>query len=226
MVQSTVNTQAPGPVDPDLLVEALLYSISHDLRSPLLTLSLAGELIAESLGDRLREDPSNSGVVALDALQHGARDLERMLQSLALISRARRRPIEAGRAPLRLLLGGHVVISEDGDLGSRLVSVDPIAVREIIDTVCGDDPAEIHVRLTDEFAVLRLPSTDSLADVRGAPLVTLAQSLQMHAGTLVEALAAGQVVTERFGGRVEVDEHGVHLWLPRIEATSTRGLDS
>ena len=78
MVQATVNTPAPGTVDPDLLLEALLYSVSHDLRSPLLTLSLAGELIAESLGARLREDPSNSGLVALDALQHGARDLERM----------------------------------------------------------------------------------------------------------------------------------------------------
>jgi len=148
-----------------------------------------------------------------------------MLQALTLISRARRRPLEASRAPLRLLLGGHVVISDDGDLGSRLVSVDPIAVREIIDAVCGEDPTEIHVRLTDDFAVLRLPSTEALADVRGGPLVTLAQSLQMHAGTLVESLAAAQVVTERFGGRLEVDEHGVHVWLPRFEPHPARGGD-
>lgn len=220
MVPATVNTPDPGTVDPDLLLEALLYSVSHDLRSPLLTLSLAGELIAESLGARLREDPSNSGLVALDALQHGARDLERMLQALTAISRARRRPLEASGAPLRMLLGGHVVISDDGDLGGRLVSVDPIAVREIIDTVCGEEPTEIHVRLTDDFAVLRLPGPEALAEVRGAPLVTLVQSLQMHAGTLVESLAAAQVVTERLGGRVEVDGNGVQLWLPRFEAAS------
>ena len=56
MVEVSVNTPPPSPVDPDSLVEALLYSVSHDLRSPLLTLSLAGELIEESLGDRLREE--------------------------------------------------------------------------------------------------------------------------------------------------------------------------
>ncbi|RLT39863.1 MAG: hypothetical protein DWI58_12130 [Chloroflexi bacterium] len=96
MIQHATNAVAPGPVDPDLLVEALLYSVSHDLRSPLLTLSLAGELISESLGDRLRAEPS-SGIVALDALEHGARDLERMLQALAVVSRARRRPLRRTR---------------------------------------------------------------------------------------------------------------------------------
>ena len=67
MVQLAADASAPGPVDPDLLVEALLYSVAHDLRSPLLTLSLAGELISESLGARLRDEPS-TGLVALDAL--------------------------------------------------------------------------------------------------------------------------------------------------------------
>lgn len=218
MVQVSVNTPPPGPVDPDLLVEAFLYSVSHDLRSPLLTLSLAGELIAESLGDRLREEPSSSGLVALDALQHGARDLERMLQALTTVSRARRRPLEPGRAPLRLLLGGHVVISDAGDLGSRLVTVDPIATLEVIDAVCGEGPAEIQVSLTDGYAVLRLPLGESLATVRGAPLVGLAQSLQLHAGTLVETLAAAQVVLERTGGRMDIVDEGVRLWLPRADA--------
>lgn len=73
MIQVSVNTPTPSPTEPDSLVEALLYSVSHDLRSPLLTLSLAGELIEESLGDRLREESSSSGLIALDALQHGRR---------------------------------------------------------------------------------------------------------------------------------------------------------
>jgi signal transduction histidine kinase len=217
MVQFSVNTLPPGPIDPDSLVEALLYSVSHDLRSPLLTLSLAGELIEESLGDRLREEPSSSGLVALDALQHGAKDLERMLQALTSVSRARRRPLELGRAPLRMLLGGHVVISDAGDLGSRLVSVDPVAVREIIDAVCGDEPVEIQVSLDDDYAVLRLPLNDELSEVRGSPLVALAQSLQMHAGTVVETLAAAQVVIERCGGRIDVVDDGARLWLARAD---------
>ena len=217
MSQLALDASPPGPVDPDLLVGALLYSVAHDLRSPLLTLSLAGELIAESLGDRLRNEPS-SGPVALDALEHGARDLERMLQALTVVSRARRRPLEARRAPLRLLLGGHVVISDAGDLGSRLVGVDPIAVREIIDAVCGDAPAEIHVSLLNTFAVVRLPLHESLAEVRGSPLAALAHSLQQHAGTLVETLAGAQVILERCAGAIEITDEGVRLWLPRVDA--------
>lgn len=215
MIQHATNAFAPGPVDPDILVEALLYSVSHDLRSPLLTLSLAGELISESLGDRLRAEPSG-GLVALDALEHGARDLERMLQALAVVSRARRRPLERTHAPLRLLLGGHIVLSDAGDLGNRLVEIDPIAVREIIDAMCADEPAEIQVTLLDSYVVLRLPLQEALADVRGAPLVALAQSLQRHAGTLVETLAAAQVVLERSGGGLDITDGGVQLWLPRV----------
>lgn len=219
MIQPATDTMAPPPVDPDVLVEALLYSVSHDLRSPLLTLSLAGELISESLGDRLRAEPS-SGLVALDALEHGARDLERMLQALAVVSRARRRPLEIGHAPLRLLLGGHIVISDEGDLGSRLVRVDAIALREIIDAVCGDDAVEIHVLLLDAYVVLRLPLPAALAEVRGAPLVAMVQSLQYHAGTLVETLAASQVVLDRCGGAIDVRDDGVHLWLPRVDTSA------
>ena len=219
MVQPLVDASAPARLDPDAFVEALLYSVAHDLRSPLLTLSLAGELIAESLGPHFREE-SASGLVALDALQHGARDLERMLQALAAVSRARRRPLAPSLTPLRLLLGGHVVTSDAGDLGKQLVYVDPIAVRELIDAACGE-PARIQVSLSNTFAVLRFPLDASLAEVRGAPLIALAQSLQQHAGTLVETLAVGETMLERSEGRVGIDDDGVRLWLPRVE-TSTR----
>ena len=118
----------------------------------------------------------------------------------------------------RSLLGGYILISDAGDLGRQLVHVDPVAVREIIDAVCGDDPAEIQVSLEEQFTLLRLPLDDALAEVRGAPLVALAHSLQQHAGTLVETLAAAQVVLERCGGRIDVADEGVRLWLPRAEA--------
>lgn len=221
MARVTVNTP-PLPADPDSLVEALLYSVSHDLRSPLLTLSLASELITEAVGEHLRADPSSTGAIALDALQHGTRDLERMLQALTTISRARRRPLERGRAPLRLLLGGHVVLSDAGDLGSQLVAVDPIAVREIIDAVCGEGPADIAVALDDTHALLRMPLPVALAEVRGRPLEAIAQSLQLHAGTLVETLAGGEVALQRCGGAVEVADEGVYLWLPLAAERSDR----
>ena len=137
--------------------------------------------------------------------------------ALAVVSRARRRPLETTYAPLRLLLGGHIVISDDGDLGNRLVGVDPIAVREIIDALVGDEPAELQVSLLDSYVVLRMPLDESLSEVRGGPLVAMAQSLQRYAGTPVETLAAGQVVLERFGGGLDITDAGVQLWLPRVQ---------
>ena len=220
MVQSALDAPPVARVDSDALIDALLYTVAHDLRSPLLTLSLSGELLTDALADRLRAEPTGGAAIALDALRHGARDLERMLQALAIVSRARRRPLEPVRAPLRLLLGGHIVISDEGDLGSRLVAVDPLMVRELIDAICGEEPAKIDAAVTDRFAVLRLPLPRGFEDLRGAPLVALVESLQRYAGTAVEEMAAGQVIVERQGGTVNVDEAGVRIWLPRADASA------
>lgn len=144
-----------------------------------------------------------------------------MLQALTALSRARRRPLDPSRTPLRLLLGGHVVTSDAGDLGIQLVSVDPIAVRELIDVIGGEEPARIQASLAAGFVVLRFPLDASLAEVRGSPLIAIAQSLQQHAGTLVETLAAGEVMLGRSEGRVGIDHDGVRLWLPRVEASGS-----
>ncbi len=220
MSQAAMDTPPTPMLGAEGLVTALLYSVSHDLRSPLLTLSLSAELIDESVGEVLRTDGSGRGTIALDALRHGARDLERMVQALASLSRAYRRELGVGRAALRLLLGGHLVISDEDELDTRLVLVDPISVREVIDACCGDDPAEIHVSLTPRHAILLLPSPPALGDLRGAPLLRLVEGLQRHAGGVLEALAAGQVMLERQGSALDLQEAGVRLWLPRAGAAA------
>lgn len=222
---SSVAVDAPPPpmISGQDVVASLLYSIAHDLRSSLLTLSLSLGLIDEAVEERMRADPSGSGTVALDALHHGARELERMVQSLAILARGYRRELNVGRTPLRLLLGGHVVISEASGLDARLVLVDPIVVREVIDACCGADAAEVHVVLTEAHAVLTLPRPPALpsgpGEVRGAPLTALIEELQRHAGSAVEALAAAQVVLERQGAAIEVRADGVRLWLPRADTS-------
>ncbi len=198
--------------DPQSLVDALLFSVSHDLRSPLLTLALSTDLIEEALRDQAAaEGESGTVAIALDALRHGAKDLERMLQALTAVSRARRRPLDHGIAPLQLLLGGHIVISED-DLDRRSLAVDVIAVRECIDAVWGDQAVEVHVRVAGDMAVLTFPALT--VDCDGSPLEALASSLRVFAGGEVQALAVGQVLIERMGGGVRCAAGRPVFWLP------------
>jgi signal transduction histidine kinase len=202
---------------PDDILDALLYSVSHDLRSPLLTLSLSGELIRESVRQDTRESASSS--VALDALKHGAQDLERMLHALTTISRARRRPLETRMVPLRMLLGGHVVIS-DADLERLLVRVDAGTVRELLDRLCGEEPAEIPLERTDTHVVFRVPARVELPPLERSPLLELSSSLHTYAGTVVEDLASLQVQLGRQSGVLEVTDGAVCVWLPIARGTS------
>ncbi len=82
---STVERPFPLAID-DVwpLIDALLYSVSHDLRSPLLGLTLSADLLSDPAGvvDGSTRD------IALDGLRHGARDMERILHALTAISRA------------------------------------------------------------------------------------------------------------------------------------------
>lgn len=213
----SVTSLRPGtgsaPVDLHALIDALLFSVSHDLRSPLLTLSLSADLLDEALRDQVAASGGEVSTVgvALSALRHGTKDLERMLQALTAVSRARRRPLEPVAAPLQMLLGGHVVISDEGDLGRRTVSVDVLAVREFLDATWGDQPAEIHVRIDGEFAILTCPPEDGFF---GEPLAALASSLQSYAGTAVQGLATAQVMVERLGGSLRCEPAHTIVCLP------------
>ena len=215
MTQTAIEYPPAPSLGAEGLLTTLLYAVAHDLRSPLLTLSLSTELIDETAGESLRTDASGRGTIALDAMRHGARDLERMVQALASLSRAYRRELNVGRAPLRMLLGGHLVVSDEDGLESRLVLVDTLPVREVIDACCGDDPAKVQVTLTPQHAVLLLPVPSAMSEVRGAPLIALVEGLQHYAGSVLETLAAGQVLLERQGAAVEVQDVGVRVWLPR-----------
>ncbi len=209
---------APAAEQPDAILDALLYSVSHDLRSPLLTLSLSAELIREAVPAAAAHDPGAAGV-ALDALKHGAQDLERMLHALTVVSRARRRPLEPRVVSLRMLLGGHIVISDAVAPERVRVRLDPEPFRELLDRLCGEDPAEIQLTSTDHHVVCRIPARVELPPLDGSPLIELSRSLQMHAGTVVEDLASFQVQLARLDVATEVGEGAVRVWLPLAQET-------
>ena len=208
----------PKTESPEDILDALLFSVSHDLRSPLLTLSLSAELIRESVD---AADQAGNTAVALDALKQGAEDLERMLSALTTVSRARRREQEIRTLPVRVLLGGHVVSSNVEHPEGLTVRVDATPVRELIDRLCGEDPAEIRLGRTETHVILRIPSRADLPVLDGSPLIALARSLQLWAGTIVEDLASLQLQLARQAVPMELAEGAVYVWLP-VSAGSSR----
>lgn len=214
---STIERPVPlATGDPWPLIDALLYSVSHDLRSPLLSLMLSADLLRDTSA------PASVGGtrdVALDGLRHGARDMERMLQSLTALSRARRRVFEQDRSTVGLILGGHLVMSDIERLASRVVAVDPVTIRELLDDVAGDRPLEIRVTIEGDFALLSVPvGAGWLPAFDGRPLQALASSLQAYAGSPVERLAVAQVLLDRQGASFAIEDGRLLVWLP-LEGT-------
>lgn len=214
---STIERPLPlAAADAWQLFDVLLYSVSHDLRSPLLSLTLSADLLRGDSG--VGGPDGGMREVALDGLRYGARDLERMLQSLTVLSRACRRAFEHDRGPLGLILGGHLVMSDIEGLASRVVAVDPMAVRELLDEVAGEGPVEVRVSVEGDFVVLSTPVDADLPPFEGCPLHALAASLQAYAGSVVERLAAAQVLLDRQGASFSIAGDRLLVWLPLGES--------
>lgn len=219
-----VGMPGPAAAAPDAwrLIDALLYSVSHDLRSPLLSMTLSAELIEEGL-----RAGSGAGVTeALPGLRQGAADLERMLQALTLLSRARRREVVPAAAPLRLILGGYRVSSDVPQLDKVTVATDPLVVREFLDALGHGDALAVVASVEGEHVVLAVDVPEELQDAT-SPLEALAGSLQRFAGhpsagASVEGLAAQQLLLERQGARVRIDGGRLLLALPRARAGGPR----
>ena len=209
MARVTTSSAATLAADADRLLDLLLYAVSHDLKSPLLTLSLSGELIAQALpdsGDRAR--------MALDGLKHGARDLERMLDAVTALSRARRQPLEEETVPLVESLAAHGALSEWEVPDGLALAVDRRVIGEALAMLAGDEPSDLVLKVDVDAAELSAPLPDGCPQCDGSPLEALLQSLTTYAGTAVEKLAALQTQLERQGGTVTVDDAGAHVRLP------------
>ena len=179
--------------------EALLESVAHDLRSPLLTMALSAELLQDA-GAAAREQ------VAYGALREGIRDLERMLDAVTTLSRAARRTLVtrsalAGVVPRELL---------PQDIG---IDADARLVAELIDALGPD--AEFALRLEEGVVELSgsLPAPPDLA--ARSPLTALLDSLKAYAGGIVERLAAIELQAARQGGTLTVVDGRAALRLPR-----------
>jgi signal transduction histidine kinase len=196
------------------LLSAFIRTVSHDLRSPLLTLSLSTELLADALPDDERSR------VALDAMRHGIVDLERLLDAVTAVSRARSRILQTEPARLADILHGHIVISPDEGAPRACVAVDPRGVTEAIAALTSA-PAELRLDLRRDAVEVSLALPAGIADLEGAPLVALLASLQQYAGTPVAVLAASQTLLERQRGALHCEAGRAVFTLPLAAAAGT-----
>ncbi|MEZ4501454.1 MAG: hypothetical protein R3C39_02385 [Dehalococcoidia bacterium] len=207
--------ETPTPVAPtsdrvEALYDALLYVVSHDVKSPLVSITLGAELLetASSGGEETAR-------VALDAIRHGAKDLERQLEAVTVISRARRRPLDDTPRALGALLAEIAPLAAPA-LEGVTVAVDPRPITELL--AVSPDPAtiEVDVRPSEVRLVLSLP--EDTTDLEGSPLELLLGSLTVHAGGTITALAGLEAQLERQGGALQISGARMRLTLPRIEA--------
>jgi hypothetical protein len=187
--------------DPQVLIDSLLFSVSHDLRSPLLTILLGVDLLQQTQQARASAaEGDETATLALESLRHGATDLERMLSALTALSRARRRTLEIAPTPLRMLLAGYDVSYESADLAALRIETDLVAAREALDAFVTAEDCPIEAGSDGARVVLRIPGLPE--DLDRTPLTAFAASIQQYAGGTVEALAVGQVLIERMDGTV------------------------
>lgn len=185
------------------LLDSLFYAVSHDLRSPLLTVSLSAQLLEHTLAD-VEVDGADE---AIGGLKAACDDLERMLAAMNALSRASRRaaePLEVGVAELC-----------SGAAPDATVTLDESTSEELRAAV----PDGAIAAIEGGSALIRWPLAD-LGDVGPSPLTALTGSLHTYAGGPVEALACLEIALDRHGGAIEVIESELTVRLPLAGAPS------
>jgi signal transduction histidine kinase len=194
--------------DTDSLLTSFIRAVSHDLRSPLLTLSLSTEILEGTNLDATAEAQARGW------LKNGLAELERMIAAVSAVSAARSRVLDAQVLALGELLHGHIVLSEDEGLGQAVLQLDARCVLETFAAVAGDAPANVRLEIGEHVAHLSLALPATIEATRETPLAALFASLQDYAGTPAVTLAAAQIQLERQGGAMRWADGRLHLDVP------------
>jgi hypothetical protein len=204
-----VDPDVSTVLEPTDLLGVFIRAVSHDLRSPLLTLSLGLELLSDATSSDERAR------VAREALTEGVAELERMLDAVSAISRARSRILTDQPVALAALLGEHRANAAGVDPEGLRVTVDPRSVNEAIEAIDATMPVELTAAVRDRGTVeLSAGLPAEFEAVERPPLEMLLGSLQEYAATPIAALAAAQVLLERQGGGLRCERGRVVLSLP------------
>jgi hypothetical protein len=203
------------------LFDAFLTSVSHDLRSPLLTLSLTEE---RSFFSPEQRD---------EFVRAATREMSQMLDAVSAVSRARTNLLAPRSVPLADLLNGHLVISDDSTIQQVTVRVDPGSVDDVFRVIAHGEPMELRVTRSATHAGVSLALPGSLAahthsgllalsddppQGTASPLHALLAWIKRYAGTPVASLAVAEVQMHRQGGSLSCSGSQVHIAIPLSRA--------
>jgi signal transduction histidine kinase len=174
------------------LLDSLFYAVSHDLRSPLLTVSLSAQLLEHTLAN-VEVDGAHE---ALGGLRAACDDLERMLAALNALSRASRRATDPIEVSIAALCAGAPEVN---------VALDESTANDLHAAL----PDGALATLEGASIVIRWPANG----LEGSPLSALAGSLHVHAGSLVEKLACLEIALARHRGAIEIVDDQVTVRL-------------
>lgn len=197
------------------IIDPLLYAVAHDLKSPLLTLSLSADLL---LSDA---EPADHGQrIAVQGLTEGSKEIERMIDSLAVLSRAYRKSLDAGTTPLtELLVDFEGYLRGEPDIERSRVAVDGRVVRTLLEMLRDEQPDAIVIDVTATELRIEAPAPESEYGIGASPLQTLFGSLTAHAGTQVQTLAEVQVQLGRQAGSITFEDDRTIVRVPLATAS-------
>ena len=197
------------------IIDPLLYAVAHDLKSPLLTLSLSADLL---LSDA---EPADHGQrIAVQGLTEGSKEIERMIDSLAVLSRAYRKSLDPGTTPLtELLVDFEGYLRGEPDIERFRVAVDGRVVRTLLEMLRDEQPDAIVIDVTATELRIEAPAPESEYGIGASPLQTLFGSLTAHAGTQVQTLAGVQVQLGRQAGSITFEDDRTIVRVPLATAS-------
>ena len=163
---------------PERLLGMLLSSVAHDLKSPLIGLSLGAELLAEAVAPEQR-------AIASDSIRHGVRDMERILDAVAVVSAGRRQPLQPEAITVGDTLAGVDVDSTTAGWEARTMTVDRRFMRDLVAFGGGPGNARAGLDIRADVITITIAAPEATELPSGSPLAALLSSLHEHAGTPV-----------------------------------------
>ena len=219
-------------------LESFSYSISHDLRSPLLFMKGFAQMLEDRFGEQLGEE----GLQMLHVIRDGGRNMDQMIVGLLAFSRAGRQPLTLQQldmeAIVRAVVAEAVAVHEGPeaviDIGPLPAAAgDSVVIRHVWSNLIGNAlkysarRADPHIRVSGRVeadeVVYEIADNGAGFDMRHADKL-FGVFKRLHgsdefAGTGVGLAIVHRIVT-RHGGRIWA--HGepgvgatIHFTLPR-----------